>query len=152
MFNDILVGFISDFATRVGIVISTKIKEVLNKVIASIENILNTPINAINGLIDKIRKVAPGLQKLQKFSFPRLAKGGIINMPGRGVMVGSAIGGESGAEGVIPLTDSQQMELLGEAIGKHISVNNVVPVYLNGRQIAREVNISNAERDFAFNR
>ena len=73
-------------------------------------------------LIDKIRKVPGlgGLQRLNTIKIPRLAKGGIINLPGRGVPVGSAIGGERGQEGVIPLTDSQQMALLGEAIGKYI--------------------------------
>ena len=39
-----------------------------------------------------------------------------------------AIAGESGREGVIPLTDSQQMALLGEAIGKYININATIPV------------------------
>lgn len=88
------------------------------------------------------------------FKFPRLATGGIINMPGRGVPVGMgrALGGENGAEGVIPLTDSQQMELLGEAIGKYITVNNVLNNYMNGRLISRELQKSDNESDFAFNR
>ena len=83
---------------------------------------------------------------------PKLAPGGIINMPGRGVPLGSAIGGERGAEGVIPLTDSQQMTLLGEAIGKYININATVPVYVGNRQIAKEIRKINAEDDFAYNR
>ena len=81
---------------------------------------------------------------------PRLASGGIINQPGRGVPLG--IGGEAGAEGVIPLTDSQQMALLGEAIGKYININATIPVYVGNRQIAREIQKINAENDFAYNR
>ena len=72
-------------------------------------------------------------------------------MPGRGVPIGSAIGGERGQEGVIPLTDSQQMDLLGEAIGRHITVAPTIPVYVGNRQIARELRKINAEDDFAFN-
>ena len=34
-------------------------------------------------------------------------------MPNKGTMLGSAIGGESGREGVIPLTDQQAMAQLG---------------------------------------
>ena len=83
---------------------------------------------------------------------PRLATGGIINMPGRGVPIGGAIAGESGREGVIPLTDSQQMALLGEAIGKYININATVPVYVGNRQIAKEIKRINAEDDFAYNR
>lgn len=145
---------VTEFGAKVGEAVSGAFKGVVNGVLKAIESILNTPIKAINKLIGIINEI-PGinLKKLSTFSLPRLAKGGIINLPGRGVPVGgSAIGGEAGKEGVIPLTDSQQMQLLGEAIGKYISVNNVVPVYLNGRQIAREIKLANQESDFAYNR
>ena len=100
-----------------------------------------------NSWLDPIRNA---LAKIG-INLPKLAQGGIINMPGRGVPVGSAIGGESGPEGVIPLTDSQQMSLLGEAIGKYINVNATIPVYVGNRQIARELRKINAEDDFAYN-
>lgn len=127
-------------------------KGVINVVLALIESKLNTPINAINKLISKINDV-PGINigKLSTIKLPRLAKGGIINMPGRGVPIGSAIGGERGQEGVIPLTDSQQMAMLGEAIGRYININATIPVYVGNRQIARELRKINAEDDFAFN-
>ena len=83
---------------------------------------------------------------------PKLAVGGIVNMPSRGVPIGGAIAGEAGAEGVIPLTDSQAMETLGQAIGKYINISATVPVYVGNRQIAREIKKINAENDFAFNR
>lgn len=83
----------------------------------------------------------------------RLASGGaIINNPGRGVPVGSAIGGERGMEAVIPLTDSQQMALLGEAIGKYITINANIVNTMNGRVISRELKKVETSNDFAFNR
>ena len=83
---------------------------------------------------------------------PKLAMGGIINQPGRGVPYNGAIIGERGAEAVLPLTDSQQMALLGETIGKYVNINATIPVYVGNRQIAREMRKINAEDDFAFNR
>lgn len=83
---------------------------------------------------------------------PKLAPGGIINQPGRGVPIASAIGGERGAEGVIPLTDSQQMALLGEAIGRYITVTANITNTMNGRVISKELQKVQNESDFAFNR
>lgn len=83
---------------------------------------------------------------------PKLAPGGIINQPGRGVPLGSAIGGERGAEGVIPLTDSQQMDLLGASIGKHITINANITTTMNGRVISKELQKIQNDSDFAYNR
>lgn len=147
----IIWNLITSVASTVGNVIGSVFKSVINGVLGAIEGVLNTPIKAINKLIDIVRVVPglSGLKSLKTFNLPRLAKGGIINLPGRGLPV--ALGGERGAEGVIPLTDSQQMALLGEAIGKYININATVPVYVGNRQIAREIRKINAEDDFAFN-
>jgi len=83
---------------------------------------------------------------------PKLGIGGIINQPGRGIPYHGATIGERGAEAVVPLTDSQQMALLGEAIGKYISINATVPVYVGNRMVARELKRINAEDNFATNR
>ena len=84
---------------------------------------------------------------------PRLASGGVINQPGRGVpLTNGVIGGERGQEGVIPLTDSQQMELLGEAIGKYININLTNITELDGRQIARKVDKIQQNNNFVLNR
>ena len=85
-------------------------------------------------------------------SLPKFASGGIINMPGKGVPVGGAIGGERGQEGVIPLTDSQQMALLGEAIGKYITINASITNTMNGRVISRELQKIQNRDDFLYNR
>ena len=146
---------LKEWGGKVGDIIGGAFKGAINGVLKAIETILNTPIMAINGLISIINKV-PGinLTKLKTFSLPRLAKGGIINQPGRGIPVGynQAIGGERGQEGVIPLTDSQQMQLLGEAIGRYVTINANITNTMNGRVISRELQKVNNTNDFAFNR
>ena len=59
--------------------------------------------------------------------------------------------GESGREGILPLTDSQAMAQLGQEIGKNVIINLTNLTNLNGRVINREVKQVNAEHDFAFN-
>ena len=71
--------------------------------------------------------------------YPKLAVGGIINMPGRGVPYHGATIGERGAEAVVPLTDSQQMALIGEAIGKYITINAKIVNSMNGRILNSEL-------------
>lgn len=82
----------------------------------------------------------------------KLAKGGIVNQPGRGVPLTSAVSGERGQEGVVPLTDSQQMALLGEAIGKYVRIDNVIDVNMDSRRINRILQSSNDRVNFANNR
>ena len=146
---NIIYSKFQNIGSAIGNVIGNTFKSAINAVLRVAENVLNAPINAINGLIGTINKL-PGVSmgKLTRFSLPRLAKGGIINQPGRGV----AIGGESGKEGVIPLTDSQQMALLGEAIGKYITINASITNTMNGRVISRELKKIQNENDFAYNR
>lgn len=85
-------------------------------------------------------------------NLPRLASGGIINQPGRGVPYHGATIGERGAEAVVPLTDSQQMALLGETIGKYVTINATIPVYAYNRVVDRKIERIRAEDNFATNR
>ena len=148
-----IVNLFKTIGAKVGDAIGSAFKIVINGVLKAIENILNFPIKSINKLINVINKV-PGIKlgTLPTFSLPRLAVGGIVNMPGRGVPVGGAIAGEVGREGVIPLTDSQAMETLGATIGKYININLTNITKLDNRQIAKEQKKINAQNDFAFNR
>ena len=127
-------------------------------------SVLNTVINGFNAFILPMRGliVAAGKITGKKWTMntikipriPRLAKGGIINQPGRGVPIGygQAIGGENRAEGVIPLTDSQQMALLGETIGKYVKINNVIDVNMDSRRINRKLQNSSDRVNFASNK
>lgn len=127
-------------------------------------SVLNAVIDGFNAFIWPIRGLIVAAGKITGKSWtmdnikiptiPKLAKGGIINQPGRGVPIGygQAIGGENRAEGVIPLTDSQQMQLLGEAIGRYVTINANITNTMNGRVISRELQKVNNANDFAFNR
>ena len=151
VFN-IIKNKVATVAKVTGDVIGKAFKAAVNGVLHNIEMILNVPIGAINTLIQTVNSL-PGVNigYLPKFSLPRLKSGGIINMPNRGTLIGSAIAGESGREGVIPLTDSQAMETLGEAIGRYITINANITNTMNGRVISRQLQQIQAEQDFAYN-
>lgn len=140
--------------------IANVFKNIVNAIISGINKVIAVPFNAINKLLNKIHDIEvlgvtpfSGLWSRNPLSvpkIPKLAKGGIINMPSRGVPI--AYGGEKGQEGVIPLTDSQQMALLGEAIGKYITINASITNTMNGRIISRELQKIQNENSFANNR
>lgn len=119
---------------------------------------LNTLIRGANRIHFNVPDWVPGIGGKQ-FGFnipqiPKLAKGTILNAPGRGVPVagGTALAGEAGREAYLPLSDTQMLEELGSTIGKYINLNATIPIYVGNRQIAREIKRINAESDFAFNR
>ena len=124
------------------------IKKGLNKIIDKLNDKFTISVGKTLSAILKGLGINVEKGTYHLISIPRLAKGGIINNPGKGV----AIGGEKGQEGVIPLTDSQQMELLGEAIGRHINLTATIPVYAYNRQVAREVRKIEMQDAFAMNR
>lgn len=132
------------------------ITKLVNFVVSAVEYLVNTALGGLNGVISTINKV-PGVNfprinsvYIPRFR-PRLATGGIVNMPGRGVDIGGAIAGEAGKEGVLPLTNPQAMSELGREIGKWINVNNVLNNYMDGRLIQRSMNKRNQELAFATN-
>lgn len=135
------------------------LKAVINAIITGINKVIAIPFNGINTALRKIRDVNilgvtpfTWIQTIGVPQIPKLKTGGIINYPNRGVMLGgSAIGGEAGAEGVIPLTDSQAMAQLGEAIGKYITINATVINKMNSRTLSRQMQTIQANKDFAYN-
>lgn len=147
-----IVGLFKTIGTKVADVLGGAFKAVINGVLKAIENILNFPIRQVNKLLDVINKV-PGINisKLSTFNLPRLAKGGIVNNPGPGVMMGSYIAGEKGPEAVIPLDDAT-LDRLGLAFARHTVINATVPVYVGNRMLVREIKRIKAEDDFAYNR
>lgn len=126
-------------------------KSILNSIISKAESKINSAINLINKAIGIINKI-PGvnISKIGTVSFPRLAKGGIVNNPGRGV---PAIVGEAGAEAVLPLErNTGWMDILADKISAKGSAGTVViPIYLSGKKIAEEVIDLNRKREFAMN-
>lgn len=149
IFDGIKEGIVNAFST------------IVNAIIGGVNKVVALPFNAINGVLNFIKdidlpvigKPFYGFWGYNPIYVPQIPKiplrvGGIINRPNQGV----PIGGESGREGVIPLTDIQAMEQLGEEIGKHIVLSATIPVYVGNRQVAREVRKIQKEEDYAFNR
>lgn len=139
--------------TKIGNVIGGAISGVINAILGFAEGRINGFLRSINSAISVVNKI-PGvsISKLSMVSFPRLAKGGILNRPGRGVPVGGAIAGEAGREFYMPLQDEQMLSLVGQAIGKYITINASITNTMNGRVISRELQRINNESDFAYNR
>lgn len=164
VFNVIKGLFIGDWQT-----VMNGFKQIFRGTFNTLWSIAKAPLNLIidglNALIKGANKISFDVPKWvpviggKKFGFdlktiPRLAKGTIVNAPGRGVLnpSGTAIYGESGREAYLPLSDTALLEELGSTIGKYININATIPVYVGNRQIAREIQKINAESDFAMNR
>lgn len=118
---------------------------------------LNTLIRGANRIHFNVPDWVPGIGGKQ-FGFnipqiPKLAKGTILNAPGRGVPVagGTALAGEAGREAYLPLSDTQLLEELGSTIGKYITINANITNTMNGRVISRQLQQIQNERSFAYN-
>lgn len=129
------------------------VKYPLNMIISG----LNTLIRGANRIKFDVPSWVPGIGGKQ-FGFnipqiPKLAKGTILNAPGRGVPVagGTALAGEAGREAYLPLSDTQLLEELGSTIGKYITINANIPVSMNGRVISRQLQQIRNDREFAYN-
>ena len=151
------------------------IKSIFNSLVNLVKGIANTIWGVIKGLINLITSginvLIRGINKLsfdapdwvpeiggKKFGFnipeiPRLAKGTILNAPGRGVPVagGTALAGEAGREAYLPLSDTQLLEELGSTIGKYITINANITNSMNGRIISRQLQQIKNDREFAYN-
>lgn len=135
---------------------------IIKGLVNSVTGILNGLISGANAIISPLRALIVTVGKIVGKSWtmdnikipiiPRLAVGGIVNMPGRGVNYMGANIAERGPEGVIPLTNSQMMSELGKAIGQYVTINANITNTMNGRVISRELQKINTNSDFAFNR
>ena len=77
---------------------------------------------------------------------PKLALGGIVNRPGRGV---PAIIGEAGAEAVLPLENhTEWMDVLADKIG---GGTITIPITLDGKRIATYIVDIQKKKAFATN-
>ena len=140
--------------------ISSTFTNIVNELIYGINRVIIRPFREINNALDQLRYTE--IMGFQPFAWlpyidipqiPYLRTGAIVNMPNKGTMIGGgmAFAGESGREGVIPLTDAQAMEELGRSIGKYITINANVVNTMNGRVISRELKQIKNEQDFAYN-
>ena len=153
---NIVKNLVVSVAVTIGSTISGIFKAIINGVMSAIEYVLNSPIRTVNRLIKVINDV-PGINLgiLPTFKLPRLAKGGIVNNPGKGVNMGTYVAGEKGAEAVVPLQNSkfisdfasQVASQMGNDINTQLLIDlnkNILelanqPIYfiVNGKELAQ---------------
>lgn len=98
-------------------------------------SIVNVVIAGINTVIAPIRRliVAAGKVTGKKWTMsnikiptiPKLAKGGIVNNPGKGVNMGSYVAGEKGAEAIVPLQNSSFINDFANQIADKMGNNDI---------------------------
>ena len=145
--KDKLTEKFGDVGTKLGNVIEGAIKGIVNGIFSKIEERINKFIRMINGAIGIINKI-PGvsIKTIQEVSLPRLAKGGIVNNIGKGVPL---IAGEAGSEAILPLENNTEwMDVLADKIN---GGNTTVPIYLDGKMIAKYIIDLQKRQAFATN-
>ena len=139
------------------------IKSIFNSLVNLVKGIANTIWGVIKGLINLITSgINVLIRGMNQLSFdapdwvpgiggkrwgvnipqiPRLAKGTILNAPGRGVPVagGTALAGEAGREAYLPLSDTQLLEELGSTIGKYIKINANITNTMNRKSYLKTI-------------
>lgn len=134
-----LKSIFQSFAGNFGQAIGQMFKNAINGVLSFIENFINQPINAINGLIGVINNV-PGvnLGYLNRIYLGRMETGGIVPSTAGGRLILAGEGGED--EWVVPESKMASMiEQLGGARG-NITIN-VEGIYATSESQKREVAI-----------
>ena len=125
-FSDLFNGICDVFRNvgrKIGDAVSGAFKAVINGALNMVEKTINSGIKLINNAIWVINKI-PGvnISKISLVSFPRLARGGIVDGP-RTVTVG-----EQGKEAIVPLENTAFVTILANAISdgiaKKLNVNN----------------------------
>lgn len=136
----------TSIGTKIGDALGGAFKKAVNAVFSTIEKIVNSPIRAINKLIDVINKV-PGisLSPLSTFNLPRLAQGGWVaaNNPQL------AIVGDNTREGEIIAPESKIREAVEDALSRVRNSAAVQTVklaieilitYPDGRTVIKQIN------------
>lgn len=125
-------------------------KDALNGVIGIVERTINNIVSKLNSFSIKIPNWVPTYGgsslgfNIPYAHLPRLAKGGIVNNPGRGRAV---IAGEAGAEAILPLQNNTEwMDMLVDKVADRVSMNVVNRITIDGK----DVNSSNKKYDSRF--
>lgn len=125
-------------------------KDALNGVIGIVERTINNIVSKLNSFSIKIPNWVPTYGgsslgfNIPYAHLPRLAKGGIVNNPGRGRAV---IAGEAEAEAILPLQNNTEwMDMLVDKVADRVSMNVVNRITIDGK----DVNSSNKKYDSRF--
>lgn len=131
---------------------NTVVMKLKDGITNAIKNILTSLCNMVNKVIGVLNKILPKSMKISTVSPPKLARGGIVNNPGRGV---TATVGEAGAEAILPLENNTGwMDLLAERIANRINANGEVLqtiITLDGETIAKKITQVNGRRNIRMN-
>lgn len=110
-----ITGMFSNIGVAVGDAIGGAFRYAVNAVLATAENAINWFIDAMNGVIGVINAV-PGVELgyVPSVSFPRLARGGIVDSPTMAMI------GEAGKEVVMPLENTGFLQTMGRVVGSAV--------------------------------
>lgn len=130
-------------------------KDALNGVIGIVERTINNIVSKLNSFSIKIPNWVPTYGgsslgfNIPYAHLPRLAKGGIVNNPGRGQAV---IASEAGAEAILPLQNNTEwMDMLVDKVADRISMNVVNKITLDGKDINHSNRTYDSRYAFATN-
>lgn len=126
------------------------------------KGIINLVIDVINSFVAAINKISFDVPDWvpviggKKWGFnipkiPKLATGGIVDVPRTGVRVGNAIAGEKGAEGVLPFENADVMQRVGQEIAKWIPINLNITNELDGRILSNRLETIRQNNSFSRN-
>jgi phage-related protein len=151
----------TSIGTMIGDAIGGAFKTAVNAVFATVENVINAPIKAINALIDVINEV-PGIDigELSTFNLPRLAQGGYVgaNQPQLALI------GDNRREGEIVAPESKITEAVRRAGAsggltkqdikaafiEAIRESGLGHIYIGDEDLARHVNNGNEMLDLRY--
>lgn len=130
-------------------------KDALNGVIDIIERTINSVVSKLNSFRISIPDWVPKYGgaslgfNIPYAHIPRLAKGGIVNNPGKGRIVTV---GEAGAEAILPLQNNTEwMDVLVDKVAEAVSMNVMNKIYLDGKEIHSSSRKYGSRFDFATN-
>ena len=135
----------TDFVGQFSETIRATFVRAINKVLEFIENFINSPINVLNGFIDKINEVfgsvGVNLSRVGNIHLGRMATGGIVPATAGGQLILAGEGGED--EWVVP--ESKMADMIAKlggagATGGNIAIN-VEGIYATSESQKREVAI-----------
>ena len=135
----------TDFVGQFSETIRATFVRAINKVLEFIENFINSPINVLNGFIDKINEVfgsvGVNLSRVGNIHLGRMATGGIVPATAGGQLILAGEGGED--EWVVP--ESKMADMIAKlggagATGGNITIN-VEGIYATSESQKREVAI-----------
>ncbi|MCM1115604.1 MAG: hypothetical protein NC397_08930 [Clostridium sp.] len=129
---------------------TTMTAEFKDKITTAFKNVLQKAVDMINKVITALNKI-PGIN-ISKIPDVKLAKGGIVNNPGRGVQ---ATIGEAGAEAVLPLENNTGwMDIMADKLAQRLVGNGqpiVVYSVIDGKIIGKAVAKYNSQQNFIKN-